>query len=492
MISSLIANMKIKLIIKVLILLALLVPQSSLADPTNLLLILSLRIDPNDNSATIIWSTNYETTGHFDFGLTNALGSWLNDTNLDNYHETTLGGLLANQTYYFKLTATAADGRTVVSDVYNFKTANENDTTPPAVTSVHTSFVTGNTATFVWTTNESSNSCVYYGPALNNLNKSKCNGSRVTIHDLTVFNLTKETFYYYKISSKDKSNNIQYSVIYNFVTNPEDDGIIPNLVIYELSPFNSTYAQDSASVNIKVKANRPVEGNIRYGTRSGHYNKKVYFNRPRSVEQEKNITGLEFNKTYYFKVYLKDVLNKTLTTPEYSFKTLPQNLLTTQGATTLPSSQQILNINNPAQDFDQDGLTNAQEQQYNTDPIKADTDGDGYIDGVEAVHGYNPNGPGRLPTIPVANFAYSQPRLSSPQAEANLADQLQEELTELFNGPIPVTAGGWPTLVNSYIYGGYPAYAIYKAIIWSGKTVHPTISWSAWKNSADYLEYINK
>jgi hypothetical protein len=308
----------------------------------------------------------------------------------------------------------------------------------------------------------------------------------VTVHDITVFSLTKETLYFYKISSKDKSNNIQYSVIFNFLTQPENDAPIPNLVIYEMSPFNSNYSQDSASVTFTIKTNRPVQGDIRYGTKSGSYNKKVYLNSPRSVEQEKTIADLQFNKTYYYKVYLKDVLNKTLTTPEFSFKTLPQNLLTA-----LPTSQ-TLNINDPSQDFDQDGLTNAQEQQYNTDPIKADTDGDGYIDGVEVVHGYNPNGPGRLPTTPTINFAYGQSRLSSLQAETNLAGQLQEELTELFNGPIPVAASGWPTLVNSYIYGGYQAYAIYKAIIWGGKTVHLTIPWSAWKNSADYLEYINK
>lgn len=72
-----------------------------------------------------------------------------------------------------------------------------------------------------------------------------------------------------------------------------------------------------------------------------------------------------------------------------------------------------------ATDQDLDGLTDAQEKQYGTDPtkadtdgdgildkdeimiyhtnpLKADTDGDGFSDGYEVRHGLNPNGPGKL------------------------------------------------------------------------------------------------
>lgn len=47
-------------------------------------------------------------------------------------------------------------------------------------------------------------------------------------------------------------------------------------------------------------------------------------------------------------------------------------------------------------DDDQDGLTNQEELLYNTNPLNPDTDGDGYLDGDEVKHGYNPNGPGAL------------------------------------------------------------------------------------------------
>ncbi len=41
-------------------------------------------------------------------------------------------------------------------------------------------------------------------------------------------------------------------------------------------------------------------------------------------------------------------------------------------------------------DSDQDGLSDSEEKTYGTDPKNADTDGDGYSDGVEVKGGYNP------------------------------------------------------------------------------------------------------
>lgn len=47
-------------------------------------------------------------------------------------------------------------------------------------------------------------------------------------------------------------------------------------------------------------------------------------------------------------------------------------------------------------DADNDGLTNAEEKKYGTDPLNPDTDGDGYKDGEEVKAGYNPLGSGKL------------------------------------------------------------------------------------------------
>lgn len=51
-------------------------------------------------------------------------------------------------------------------------------------------------------------------------------------------------------------------------------------------------------------------------------------------------------------------------------------------------------INCPTCDPDHDGLTNAQEAAWGTDPLNPDTDGDGYLDGEEVATGHNPLIPG--------------------------------------------------------------------------------------------------
>lgn len=52
-------------------------------------------------------------------------------------------------------------------------------------------------------------------------------------------------------------------------------------------------------------------------------------------------------------------------------------------------------------DTDNDGLSDREEiQVYETNPLNPDTDSDGYSDGTEVRGGYNPNGPGKLVTIP--------------------------------------------------------------------------------------------
>lgn len=52
-------------------------------------------------------------------------------------------------------------------------------------------------------------------------------------------------------------------------------------------------------------------------------------------------------------------------------------------------------------DSDNDGLFDGEEiETYRTDPLDPDTDGDGYLDGAEVQSGYDPNGPGKLFTVP--------------------------------------------------------------------------------------------
>ena len=103
----------------------------------------------------------------------------------------------------------------------------------------------------------------------------------------------------------------------------------------------------------------------------------------------------------------------------------PTTTTTTPEPEPEPTTQAPVETTNPASllDSDGDGLTNARELEvgtsvtkadtdgdglgdreevevYGTDPRKPDTDGDGFLDGQEVSGGYNPNGEGKLFTVP--------------------------------------------------------------------------------------------
>lgn len=57
------------------------------------------------------------------------------------------------------------------------------------------------------------------------------------------------------------------------------------------------------------------------------------------------------------------------------------------------AADDVVTEQNIFQDSDQDSLSNDEEALYKTDPLNKDTDGDGYMDGVEVESGYDPTKP---------------------------------------------------------------------------------------------------
>lgn len=71
----------------------------------------------------------------------------------------------------------------------------------------------------------------------------------------------------------------------------------------------------------------------------------------------------------------------------------------------------------PAVDSDSDGLTDEGEKQiFQTEPKTADTDGDGFDDGVEAVAGTNPLDPSSFPGMVIPLSQTASPQYETPWA----------------------------------------------------------------------------
>jgi len=90
------------------------------------------------------------------------------------------------------------------------------DLTAPAISTIADS-VTSSTAKITWTSDEDSNSTVYYRTSTGTIS-SLSNTTFTTSHYVTLSGLSASTLYYYNVSSCDVSNNCNVSSQYSFIT----------------------------------------------------------------------------------------------------------------------------------------------------------------------------------------------------------------------------------------------------------------------------------
>lgn len=398
----------------------------------------NLRIAANTRTAVIIWSVNQPATGIISFGLTNSYGSWIQDTRFQSYHETELDGLKPNLTYHFSIQSRNSDGQVVNSDDYQFTTKNGNDGVPPEISNIKVTSITANTITVAWTTDEDSDSTIFFDTVdKTNLGGRRSDGRKVTQHDLTATGLKGGTRYFFQVGSKDASGAERRSGSYSAITNPGTDQKASDLQITYLTPFNRELSQSSDLVTFHLMTNRVTGGRIRYGERSKSYPSTLELPAPRDSDTAFTITSLKPDTVYYYILDLVDVLGKKLLSPEYTFRTPPINILRGPGTVVQPAIIQ-------------------------------------------------PAGSG--------SYSYGQDRVGDLKIEQTKATELYWALVARLGSRRinRISKINWQTLIKSYIYGGYPVAAIAQAIKWGGFTVHPAIPWSIWQNSQQYKNYINR
>ena len=98
------------------------------------------------------------------------------------------------------------------------------------------------------------------------------------------------------------------------------------------------------------------------------------------------------------------------------------------------AQEKSITSNNVFLDSDQDGLADAEEKTWETDPFNKDTDKDGYSDGTEVKSGYDPTKSAPGDKI-VPEEEKTDPLISTADVQENLTKNLEAKLETMLNDP---------------------------------------------------------
>jgi hypothetical protein len=170
----------------------------------------------------ITWTTDQPASSQVAYGTTTDYGSFstLDTTNVTS-HTVNVFGLVPDTTYHFQILSSINSTTTATSTDQTFMTgtttASTTDTMAPVVSNVSAAPTT-NGATVTWTTDEASNSQVFYGLTTSYGSSSTLDTGLITNHSTILSGLTPSTLYHYMVVSTDTFGNSGTSTDFWFMT----------------------------------------------------------------------------------------------------------------------------------------------------------------------------------------------------------------------------------------------------------------------------------
>ncbi|NKE71371.1 fibronectin type III domain-containing protein [Candidatus Manganitrophus noduliformans] len=198
--------------------------------------------------ATLTWSANAESdlAGYrVYFGTASrTYGPSINVGKTTSY---TLTGL-ANQTYFFAVTAYDTAGNESSFSAEVTKTLTTPDTLAPVISSINAGSVTGNSAVITWGTNEPTDTQIQYGTTTAYGSSTARVATLVTVHSQTLTGLQPQTLYHYRVLSRDAAGNLATSLDNTFTTAAPLPPPTSTPTTVRLSPAADTFININTSV----------------------------------------------------------------------------------------------------------------------------------------------------------------------------------------------------------------------------------------------------
>ena len=186
------------------------------------------------------------------------------------------------------------------------------DATPPVISSVASSGISGNGATITWSTNEASDTQIDYGTTASYGSSTTLNSSMATSHAQSITGLSPGTTYNYRVKSRDAAGNLATSGNYTFTTSDTTSPVISNVASTGISGTGAT---------ITWTTNEASDTQIEYGA-SFAYGSSTTLDPSMVTSHSQSMTGLSPGTTYYYRVKSRDAAGNLATSGNYTFRTL--------------------------------------------------------------------------------------------------------------------------------------------------------------------------
>jgi subtilisin family serine protease len=253
-----------------------------------------------ENSATIYWRTDEDSTSSVEYGFDITYGNTSSDINLDTEHTIILINLQPDTLYHYRVTSTDSSGNTKSSSDEFFTTAPEKKpleiTFGPVVNDI-----THESATIVWETDDFSTSLVRYGKTLNYEVDEIYIDIMDSYHSIGLTGLEESTKYYYMVESiNDEGTSVNVGDESNYFTTLET----PDTIKPVISDVQITFLSDTQAT-FQWQTDEQSTSWVDYGQGNPGTEPSVGFD---EFVTAHNITlsDLSPSTKYYFQVRSKD------------------------------------------------------------------------------------------------------------------------------------------------------------------------------------------
>ena len=272
-------------------------------------------VNRSHDAVTISWRTDEASDSRIDFGLTTDYDRRAGDVELVRHHVVRITGLDSGTTYYGMASSTDAFGNgPAYSDPFTFSTRPSADQTPPVIyAGPAVVALTHDSAVIEWRTDELADGTVEYGTD-NTYGLELISDRMSFVHRAMLTNLDANTTYHFQVSSSDASGNgPTRSRDLSFTT--EEDASSEAPVIRQLSVRKVT--QDRAL--IQWHTSKPADSAVEYGI-DASYGERVE-SPDYKREHQIQLSGLEANTSYHFRVLSRSLDGGVAATVDYTFQT---------------------------------------------------------------------------------------------------------------------------------------------------------------------------